>query len=116
MELRYLGFDQQRNARVFRFEVMVKGQATRHAAVSAEMGLFLEHRVGIQDGPTLCAVRLTADLENNVEGDHTLTAQDLRAHTALRAAAEARRIEARSAAGRRHHAAPAAFENPRGRE
>jgi len=115
MELRYLGFDQQRNARVFRFEVIVKGQATRHVVVSAEMGLFLEHRVGIQDGPTLCAGKLAADLENNFEGDHTLTSQDLRAHTELRAAAEARRIEARSAAGRRHHAAAAGYENPRGR-
>src|SRR5262249_19102022 len=78
MELRYLGFDQLQNARTFRFEVLVKGAATMQAVVVADMALFLQYRVGIQDGPSLCAARLTADLEQNVEGDHVLTADDLR--------------------------------------
>ena len=68
MELRYLGFDHLQNARAFRFEVVVKGAITMQAVVVADMALFLEYRVGIQDGPSLCASRLTADLEQNVEG------------------------------------------------
>jgi hypothetical protein len=54
MELRYLGFDQLQNARAFRFEVVVKGATTMQAGVVADMTLFLEYRVGIQDGPSLC--------------------------------------------------------------
>lgn len=116
MELRYLGFDQLRSARAFRFEIMVKGASTRQAVVTADMALFLQFHVGIQDGPTLCAGKLAADIENQVEGDHVLTADDLRAHSESRAAAEAKRLEARSAAGRRHQTSTAALENPRGRD
>jgi hypothetical protein len=115
MELRYLGFDQSHSARLFRFEVMAKGQSTWQTVVTVDMALFLQHRVGIQDGPTLCAGKLAADLERNFGGDHVLTAEDLRAHMDARAAAETKRQEARAASSRRHHATPAAFENPRGR-
>jgi hypothetical protein len=114
MELRYMGFEQLRNARAFRFDVLAKGEVTRQAVVTADMALFLQHHVGIQDGPTLCAGKLTADLEREFEGDHVLTADDLRAYSDARASAEAKRIEARRMAGRRH-VAPPAFENPRGR-
>ena len=101
MELRYLGFDQLQNARAFRFEVVVKGATTMQAVVVADMALFLEYRVGIQDGPSLCAARLTADLEQNVEGNHVLTADDLRGLCERRAAAEGKRTEIRRMAGRR---------------
>jgi hypothetical protein len=111
MELRYLGFDQQRNARVFRFEVLAKGESTRQANVSVDMALFLQNGVGIQDGPTLCAAKLTADLQANIEGSHTLTHDDLRAHASARAAAEAKRAEARSFTGRRHHTPAPAHES-----
>ena len=67
MELRYLGFDQRQNSLAFRFEVFVKGATTMKAVVVADMALFLEYRVGIQDGPNLCAARLTADLEQKIE-------------------------------------------------
>jgi hypothetical protein len=115
MELRYMGFEQLRNARVFRFDILAKGEVTRQAVVTADMALFLQHRVGIQDGPTLCSVKLTADLEQSIEGEHTLTADDLRAYSDARLAAETKRIEARRLAGRRHVTPPAAFDNPRGR-
>lgn len=101
MELRYLGFDQLRNARAFRFDIIVKGEATRQAVITADMALFLQHHVGIQDGPTLCAAKLTADLERNLEGEHVLTGEDVRAFGDARAAAEAKRIETRRMAGRR---------------
>ena len=101
MELRCMGFDQLQNARTFRFEVVVKGATAMQAVVVADMALFLQYRVGIQDGPSLCAARLTANLEQNVEGDHVLTAADLRGLCERRAAAEGKRTEIRRMAGRR---------------
>lgn len=109
-----MGFDQASNARVFRFDVLAKGEITKHAVVTADMALFLQHRIGIQDGPTLCATKLAADIENNVDGEHVLTDDDLRAYSENRAAAEEKRLEMRRMAGRRHSAG-AAFGNPRGR-
>lgn len=115
MELRYLGFDQLQAARAYRFEVLAKAETTRQAVVTVDMALFIQHHVGIQDGPTLCAARLAADLEQGFEGDHVLTTADLRAHSEARAAAEAKRIETRRSAGRRRTPAPDHFENPQGR-
>lgn len=115
MELRYLGFDQLQNARAFRFDIIAKGEITKEATVTADMALFLQYRVGIQDGPTLCATKLTADIESNFDGDHVLTADDLRAYSENRAAAEEKRLETRRMAGRRNTTTGAAFGNPRGR-
>lgn len=105
MELRYMGFDQLRSARAFRFDVVSKGAATTQAIVTADMALFLQFHIGIQDGPALCAGKLTADLESAIEGDHILTEDDLRAYSAARASAEEKRLEARRNSGRRHAAA-----------
>jgi hypothetical protein len=69
-----------------RFAVVIKGVTTIQAVVTAEMALFLKYRVGIQDGPSLRASRLTADLEQNVHGGHVLTAEDFRAFSERRAA------------------------------
>ena len=56
MELRYLGFDQLQNARGYRFNLVVKGDATRQFVVTVDLALFLAHRVGIQEGAqSLCA-------------------------------------------------------------
>ena len=101
MELRYLGFDQMNNARSFRYEVIAKGEAKRQMVITADMGLFLQHHIAIQDGPAVCAVKLTSDLERRFEGEHVLAADDLRAHVEIRAAIEAKRIESRRAGGRR---------------
>jgi hypothetical protein len=114
MELRYLGFDQLQSARSFRFEIIAKGESPRQAVVTADMSLFLQHRVGIQDGPTLSAAKLAADLEKSSEGAHVLTGDDLRLYAEGRDAAEAKRAVARSAGGRRHQAAASA-EAPDGR-
>jgi hypothetical protein len=97
-----MGFDQLRNARTFRFALISKGEATRHAVVTADMALFLQFRVGIQDGPALCAGKLTADLERNFEGEHVLTGDDLRAFNQAAAAAEEKRLATRRSAGRRN--------------
>jgi len=114
MQLRYLGFDQLQNARAFRFDIMNKGEVTRQAIVTADLSLFLEHHVGIQDGPTLCASKLSADIENSVEGTHTLTGDDIRAHAEARATAEAKRAEARRNTHRRPAAPSSADTSSRG--
>ncbi len=101
MEVRYLGFEQLDNARAYRFDVVEKGQPAKSFTVTADLSLFLKHRVGIQEGPTLSASKLTADLENNVDGEHELTAADLSSHASARSLAEAQRAEARRSPRRR---------------
>jgi len=105
MELRYLGFDQLDNARAYRFDVIAKGEATRQLIVTVDLGLFRTYRVGIQEGPGLCAHKLLADLQTSVEGVHELTIEDLRIYAEARAAAEARKLEARKGGPRRAKAA-----------
>ncbi len=108
VEVRYLGFEQQRNARAYRFDVIEKGQPSRRFIVTADLALFLVHRVGIQEGPTLSASKLAADLERNFDGAHELTADDLRSHVNARSLADAQRAEMRRTHRRRP--APAASE------
>jgi hypothetical protein len=88
MELRYLGFDQSQNARSYRFDA-VTGDVTRHFVVTADMRLFRLHDVGIQEGPGLCARKLTADLLLSTGGTHELTTDDLRLYVEKRADAAA---------------------------
>lgn len=104
MELRYLGFEQLQNARGYRFDLVAKGDAIKQFIVTVDLALFRAHGVGIQEGPTLCAQKLLADLESCAEGVHQLTTEDLRAYAQERADAEARRIEARRGSGRRQKA------------
>jgi len=110
MEVRYLGFEQQQNARSYRFDVMEQGQPARRFIVSADLSLFLTHRVGIQEGPKLSASKLAADLERNFDGVHELTAEDLRSHANTRSLAEAKRAEMRKA--HRRHPSPAQGRSP----
>ena len=95
MEVRYLGFNQQNNARLYRFDVFVQGRPVRHLTVTTDLALFQTHHVGIQEGPALSASKLTADLERNFDGVHELTDDDLRSHANARRRAEAERAEMR---------------------
>jgi len=108
MEVRYLGFEQQDNSRSYRFEVIEKGQRPRRFVVLADLALFLANRVGIQEGPTLSANKLTADLDRHFDGVHQLTGDDLRLFANARAVEEARRAEARKVVRKRAVAATAA--------
>jgi hypothetical protein len=96
-----LGFDQLENARAYRFGVISRSEDDRKFIVTVDLALFRKHGVAIQEGPSLCARKLAADLELSAEGNHELTADDLRLFAQDRAAEEARKIEARSAGGRR---------------
>jgi hypothetical protein len=108
MELRYMGFDHKQNVRTYKFDGVAKGEPTLHFAVTADLGLFLKHRVNIQEGPTLCARKLTKDLGELQNGVHTLTNEDLSDYVGARAAIEARKTEARRHGTRTRAAAAAA--------
>jgi hypothetical protein len=87
LEIRYLGFDQRENSRVYRFDVQTDGRAMKEVSVSANMVVFRDHRVGIQEGPFLSGNKLTADLGRGWEGEHELTDADVRAHADAKALA-----------------------------
>ena len=112
MELRYLGFDQLENARAYRYNLVNKGDAARQFIVTVDLSLFRTHRVSIQEGPTLGAQKLAADLENCAEGVHELTVDDLRAYADSCAAEEERRVAARKSGSRRPNAALAGTRSP----
>jgi hypothetical protein len=95
MALRYLGFEQRQNARAYQFDQVEKGVPTKRLIVSVEMALFRAHNVAIQEGPTLSASKLTADLERSFDGEHELTGDDLRSHATARIQEAAHRAEMR---------------------
>ena len=101
MEVRYLGFEQQQNARSYRFDVVEKGQPVRRFIVTADLVMFHTFGVVLQEGPSLSASKLVADLAGEVAGTHELTAQDLRAYVDARSMASAKRAEGRKAPRRR---------------
>ena len=101
VEIRYLGFDQRQNSRVYRFDVRTDGQLTSQVSVTADMAVFRNHSVGIQEGPFLSGSKLTADLARGWEGEHELTAADVRAYVDAKALTDAQRAGARKAPRRR---------------
>jgi hypothetical protein len=101
VEIRYLGFDQSQNTRVYRFDVRTDGRVTTEVSVTADMAVFRNHSVGIQEGPILSGNKLTADLERGWEGEHELTAADVRVYADTKAFAAAQRAGARKAPRRR---------------
>ena len=105
MELRYMGFDQKQNTRTYKFDGVASGQPTVHFLVTADLALFLANRIGIQEGPTLCAHKLSSSLEP-ADTSQVLTNDDLRAHASARSLAEARKAEARRMGPRRRPPVP----------
>jgi hypothetical protein len=101
MELRYLGFDQTHNTRAYRFEGLTKGEPTLHFVVTADLAIFLKHRIGIQEGPGLCARKLASDAQTPRPENFELTNDDLRAMVDARAVADARKAEMRRSGPRR---------------
>ena len=95
MQFLYMGFSQQANVRIFRFQgVMPRERPTRTAKnlefmLSADMALLAQYRIRVQDGPTLClqilAAAFTSEEEQAVlilgavEAGHTAVQEQLRA-------------------------------------
>ena len=101
MEIRYLGFEQRQNSRVYQFDVRMEGRLVKKASVTADMAVFRNHSVGIQEGPALCVNKLTADLEGGSEGEHELTAADVRDFADAKALAATQRAKTRKSPHRR---------------
>ena len=97
MEIRYLGFDQRQNSRVYRFDVRTDGHLTKQVSVTADIAVFRNHSVGIQEGPLLSGSKLTAVLVRGWEGEHELTAADVRAYADAKTLADAQRAANRKA-------------------
>jgi len=57
--VRYVGFDQTKGLRTYRFERTSVGEETETFAVTTDMALFTKHHIGIQEGPGLCLHLLT---------------------------------------------------------
>lgn len=104
MDIRYMGFEQLQNARSYRFDVVEKGKPSRRCTVTADLSLFHSHGVVIQEGPSLSAGKLVADLEKDFWGVHELTADDLLSYATARSAAQAKRAESRRSPRRAHPA------------
>ncbi len=101
MELRYMGFEQRQGARAYRFDGVTRGAPTIQYVITADLGLFLKHHVGIQEGPNLCARKLATDLAQLQPGEHVLTNEDLLEYARARSEAEERRAAARRVGIRR---------------
>ena len=101
MELRYMGFDQHDNTRAYKFDGVENGHLIVQLVVTADLTLFVKYHVSIQEGPDLCARKLTADLAGIGPHDHQLTNEDLVAFATARAAAEAHKAEVRRKANLR---------------
>jgi cold shock CspA family protein len=89
LHLRYTGFEQAGNIRVYRFERIATGEETRTFLVTTDLALFRKHRVGIQEGPALCLHVLMADLNaaestRPASSRRALTDVDMLAHLASR--------------------------------
>jgi cold shock CspA family protein len=88
--LQYLGFEQTGSTRAYRFRRVVRGEETREFVVSAELGLFFKHHVGIQEGPALSLRLLSEGPDCSTPVDwppaQSLTDVDMLAHVARRAA------------------------------
>jgi hypothetical protein len=101
MQLRYMGFDQSKAVRIYRFDSIVDRAPAVRYIVAVDLTLFLKHHVGIQEGPSLCARKLASDLETVQQREHTLTSEDLLAYVTARSEAEARKAAARKPGIRR---------------
>ena len=103
MELRYRGFDQNQNTRMYKFDNVAESEPTVRLVITVDLTLFQKHHVAIQEGPDLCAQKLAADLENPEIQNHELTADDFQAHLSARAAAAAMKQALRRKSARRRH-------------
>jgi hypothetical protein len=77
-QLRYMGFEQTAGVRTYRFERAASGEPTRTIIVTIDVKLFVKHRIGMQEGPTLClrhlAVPENATIEHQVIGEADMLA------------------------------------------
>ena len=54
MLVRYMGFNQAKNIRAYKFDRVAAGETAKHFVVIANPALFAKYRVGLPEGPALC--------------------------------------------------------------
>ncbi len=86
---RYVGFEQRDGLRAYRFEQSVPGERTKTLFVTTDLALFRKHRIGIQEGPSLCLHLLMAELdaagaEGRTPKERSLSDQEMLTHLASR--------------------------------
>ena len=86
--LRYMGFDQAKAIRTYRFERTSVGEDTQMFTVTTDVTLFAKHHIGIQEGPALCMRLLTVGTEDLAVPplQRALTEEDLVTHLASKPA------------------------------
>ena len=67
VSLRYKGFDQTGSVRTYCFEWQVAGEDKKTFLVAADVQLFAQYHIGLQEGPSMC-VRLLLDEMNALDG------------------------------------------------
>ena len=87
--LRFVGFEQTKSIRGYKFERTAIGEETETFVVTTDMALFTKHHIGIQEGPALCLHLLVAELEaaggaNGVRLQCTLSERHMQAYLASR--------------------------------
>jgi hypothetical protein len=99
LQIRYVGFDHLNGSRAFHFDVLSEGGAKTRYTVEADLRLFAQHGVVVQEGPALCARKLRFNLANGITERHELTTDDLRSHVFLSAAEQQRRASVKRGNG-----------------
>jgi hypothetical protein len=100
LQIRYVGFDHLNASRAFYFDVLSESGAKTRYTVEADLRLFPQHGVVVQEGPALCARKLSFNLANGITERHELTTDDLRSHVFQRAAEQQQRASQRGGNGR----------------
>lgn len=111
MQFLYMGFIQQANVRRYRFQGVVPRERPSKMAknlefqLSADMALLAEHRIRVQDGPSLCLRILAAAFDGGEDhaiqfASYSITIDDVSKFTTARNAVEDTK------AARRKHRAP----------
>ena len=103
MQFLYMGFSQRANIRSYRFQGVVPRQRPSKMAknveflLSADMSLLAQHRIRVQDGPSLC-LRILAAAFSGAEADmiqfssYAITLADVSAFTTARDALQQSKI------------------------
>jgi hypothetical protein len=60
---RYVGFDQAKSIRTFRFERTFTGELAEIFSVSTDLALLAKYHISLQEGPALCSRLLTLELD-----------------------------------------------------
>jgi hypothetical protein len=108
MQFLYMGFSQNANVRNFRFQGVVSRERPSKMVknleflLSADMALLAQHRIRVQDGPTLCLQILGAAFTSAEDqaiqfASYAITREDVSAFASARSA-----LEETKAARRKH--------------